>query len=278
MTSPSNDETLLTRINADLKAAYLAEESFWKQRSRNLWLSLGDRNSGYFHAVTKGRKAKNNFSVLENSEGTPVFTEQEITGTIVNYFKNLFNTVPGNRRQVVMEALTNKVSPETNQELIMIPSASEIYLALLAIHPDKAPGPDGFSASFFQSNWSSIGPDIVSEIQDFFSSGVMPRSLNHTHVRLIPKNTEAQTVADYRPIALCNVYYKVISKLLGNRLKKVLPELISENQSAFVQDRAITDNILISHEILHYLKTSTASKRCSMAVKIDMSKAYDRLE
>lgn len=106
----------------------------------------------------------------------------------------------------------------------------------------------------------------------------MPRTLNHTHVRLIPKTTEAQTVADYRPIALCNVYYKIISKLLGNRLKKVLPDLISENQSAFVHDRAITNNILISHEVLHYLKTSTASKRYSMAVKTDMSKAYDRLE
>lgn len=95
MTSTSNDEALLTRINADLKAAYLAEESFWRQRSRNLWLSLGDKNSGYFHAVTKGRRARNYFSVLENSEGTPVFTEGEITGTIVEYFKNLFKTVPG---------------------------------------------------------------------------------------------------------------------------------------------------------------------------------------
>ncbi|XP_013608089.1 PREDICTED: uncharacterized protein LOC106314815 [Brassica oleracea var. oleracea] len=106
----------------------------------------------------------------------------------------------------------------------------------------------------------------------------MPRTLNHTHVRLIPKSTEAKTVADYRPIALCNVYYKIISKLLANRLKQVLPDLISENQSAFVQKRAITDNILISHEVLHFLKTSQATKHCSMAVKTDMSKAYDRLK
>lgn len=95
---------------------------------------------------------------------------------------------------------------------------------------------------------------------------------------MIPKNTEAKSVGDYRPIALCNVYYKIISKLLANRFKVLLPELVSENQSAFVEGRAISDNILISHEVLHYLKTSSASKRCSMAVKTDMSKAYDRLE
>lgn len=105
----------------------------------------------------------------------------------------------------------------------------------------------------------------------------MPRTLNHTHVRLIPKSTEAKTVADYRLIALCNIY-KIISKLLANRLKQVLPDLISENQSAFVQERAITNNILISHEVLHFLKNAEATKRCSMAVKTDMSKAYDRLE
>lgn len=79
MTSPINNEVLLNIIKSDLKAAYLAEESFWKQMSRNLWLSLGDKNSGYFHAVTKGRRAKNNLSVIENAECTPVFTEKEIT-------------------------------------------------------------------------------------------------------------------------------------------------------------------------------------------------------
>lgn len=278
MISPQNDVALLNKINADLKAAYLAEESYWKQRSRNLWLSLGDKNSGFFHAITKGRKAINNFSVMENAEGVPVFTEKEITGTIVAYHNNLFKTVPGDRRQVVSQALNNKISYETNQELITIPTASEIHLALLAIHPGKAPGPDGFSASFFQANWSTVGPDIVSEIQGFFSSGVWPRSLNDTHIRLIPKNTGAKTVADYRPIALCNVYYKIVSKLLANRFKQILLDLVFENQSAFVQGRAITDNILISHEVLHFLKTSKASKRCSMAVKTDMSKAYDRLE
>lgn len=98
------------------------------------------------------------------------------------------------------------------------------------------------------------------------------------HIRLIPKITSPKVVADYRPIAICNVYYKIISKILTGCLQPILDSIISENQSAFIPGRAITDNIMITHETLHFLKTSGATKHCSMAIKTDMRKAYDRLE
>jgi len=129
-----------------------------------------------------------------------------------------------------------------------------------------------------QSNWSTVGESIVSEVQSFFTLGILPKRINHTHVRLIPKINSPKLVADYRPIALCSVYYKIIAKLLAKRLQPILHSLISENQSAFVPNRAINDNVLITHETLHYLKTSGAQLRCYMAVKTDMSQAYDRIE
>lgn len=162
--------------------------------------------------------------------------------------------------------------------MIAEPSREEIRQVVFSIHADKAPGPDGFSSSFFQANWSVIGPAICQEIILFFWSGVLPRGLNETCVRLIPKVHGPRKVTEYRPIALCSVIYKIISKLLTKRLKHLLPNLISENQSAFVHKRAISDNVIINHEVLHFLKTSVAKKHCSMAVKTDMSKAYDRLE
>lgn len=123
-----------------------------------------------------------------------------------------------------------------------------------------------------------MGPALVKEVQGYFSSGILPRNVNETHVRLIPKVQGPKRVTDYRPIALCNVIYKVFSKVITKRMKAILPMLISENQSAFVAGRAILDYVLINHETIHFLKTSGAKKHVSMAVKTDMSKAYDRLE
>ena len=243
-------------INKELSSAYQEEEAFWKQRSRQLWLALGDKNTGYFHAATKGRKAINNISVIVDDQGQVVYEEEQIVKTISDYYQNLFTAEEGDRSTTVMEALRPCIPSELNETLISIPTPQEIEKASFSIHPDKAPGPDGFSASFFQSNWATVGEKLVSEVQKFFATGDLPQRINHTHVRLIPKITSPKTVADYRPIALCSVYYKIIAKLLSKRLQPVLNNIISENQSAFVPQRAINDNVLITHETLHYLKTS----------------------
>lgn len=272
--SPVNNTTLIQDITSQLNNAYLAEEAYWKQRSRLLWLKLGDRNTGFFHATTKGRKRANSFSVLEDAEGTACYKEEEISKIIVKYFKEMFTSMgaSSNKAETVRRALQPMVLEEENNSLIALPTAQEIRDALFSIHADKAPGPDGFSAAFYQTHWQDIGPDIVAEVQSFYAQDRLLGKINDTHIRLIPKIKSPQRVADHSPIALCNVYYKIYSKILTRRLQPILSSIISENQSAFVPDRAISDNVLITHEVLHYLKTTKAEKRCSMAVKTDMSK------
>lgn len=281
MVSPQSNTDLITKLNEELSIAYKKEEEFWKQRSRQLWLTLGDKNTGFFHAITKGRKAINKFSVLENEEGEKFYEEEKILEVIVNYYQQLFTSQDSNAKTseaTVQEAIVPCISEEMNANLISTPSADEIKKACFSIHADKAPGPDGFSASFFQTNWGNISEQIILEVQNFFSTGILPCNINKTHVRLIPKIRSPQKMQDYRPIALCSVYYKIIAKLLTKRLQPILSSIISENQSAFVPQRAISDNVLITHEVLHYLHTSNAKQRCYMAVKTDMSKAYDRIE
>ncbi|XP_023641325.1 uncharacterized protein LOC111831438 [Capsella rubella] len=278
MSSQETNQDLISSINIRLLHAYKAEEEFWKQRSRQLWLTLGDKNTGYFHAITRNRAVINKFSVIEDKEGQPIHSEEGILQVISDYFSELFTSIDGDRNTTIQTAIHPCITEEINQKLTILPSPEEIKRACFSIHADKAPGPDGFSASFFQTNWETVGPNLIIEIQSFFSSACLQTSINKTHVRLIPKTRSPQKMTEYRPIALCTVFYKIISKLLSRRLQPVLQAIISENQSAFVPKRAISDNVLITHEALHYLKTSKAKKMCFMAVKTDMSKAYDRIE
>ena len=127
----------------------------------------------------------------------------------------------------------------------------EIKRSCFSIHAHKAHVPDGFPKllSISLGDW---GPNIVLEIQSFFSSANLHPTINQTNIRLIPKIQSPERMVDYRPIALCKVFYKIISKLLSRRLQPVLQDIISETQSAFVPKRAINDNVLITHEALHY--------------------------
>lgn len=234
LSSPDNDTRLIQDIATKLNAAYLAEEEYWKQRSRLLWLKLGDRNTGFFHAITKSKKRANSFSVIEREDGQMVHKEEEIVQVIDEYFQKLFSTQPGEREETVRYALRPIVTEAENIDLTAIPSAGEIREAAVSINADKAPGPDdGFSAGFFHTHWEYVGPDIVKEVQCFFKGDPLSDNINHTNIRLIPKVNSPQKVSEYRTIALCNVYYKIYSKLLTRRIQPLMEKLISENQSAF---------------------------------------------
>ncbi|XP_042972999.1 uncharacterized protein LOC122304801 [Carya illinoinensis] len=123
-----------------------------------------------------------------------------------------------------------------------------------------------------------VGEDVCRAALQFLNGGRMDGGLNHTFVALIPKLKEPKSVNDFRPISLCNVMYKVIAKVLANRLKTVLSAVISSNQSAFIPERLITDNIVAAYEVLHSMRTRQKDKMGSMALKLDISKAYDRVE
>ena len=269
---------IIRELSLALSKAYKEEELYWRQRSRVQWLQGGDRNSAYFHAVTKRRRSYNRLTTIEDEAGIPFHEETEIGKVFEDYYTELFTSNGAGGLGAVEEAISRRISPETNQILTAIPTDTEILCAVKQINTDKAPGPDGFSAGFYHSFWEVIGEDICREVRDFFLTGKMDPKINETHICLLPKVSGAKSPSEFRPIALCNVRYKIIAKILTLRLQKFLDHIVSKQQSTFVPGRAITDNILITHENLHYLKVSEATKRRSMVIKTDMSKAYDRIE
>ena len=165
-----------------------------------------------------------------------------------------------------------------NKELLAEFKAAEVWKALKQMHPTKAPGPDGMSPLFFHQYWDVIGSDVISCVLKVLNSGVLPCELNETYICLIPKVASPKKIIEFRPISLCNVVYKIISKVLANRLKRILREVIDESQSAFVPGRSITDNVLVAFETMHCIDMRRKGKEVLMAVKLDMSKAYDRVE
>lgn len=118
----------------------------------------------------------------------------------------------------------------------------------------------------------------MQEMVEFFHEGSMDHQHNHTNLCLIPKVYPLTGMTDFRPIPLCTVSYKIFSKVLVNRHKSHLNDIITENQTAFIPSRVISDNIIVAHEIFHNLKSRKRQSTSYMAVKTDITKTYDRLE
>jgi hypothetical protein len=123
-----------------------------------------------------------------------------------------------------------------------------------------------------------VHKEVCEAVFHFFETGSLDSEINATNIALIPKTCNPVCVTDFRPISLCNVVYKIISKILANRLKVVLPNIISSTHNAFLRRRLITNNILAAYETMHSMQTSMWSKVGFMGIKLGMSKAYDRVE
>ena len=165
-----------------------------------------------------------------------------------------------------------------NKELIGDFNRGEVERALNQMAPLKTSDPDSMPPIFYQHYWKNIGDDVTKAVLFCLNTNKIPTGLNYTHLTLIPKVKNLVKVSDFRSIALCNILYKIISKVLANRLKKIMPCIISEFQSAFQSEKVILDNILVAFESLHHMKNKKTGKCGSMAMKLDMSKAYDRVE
>ncbi|XP_024196657.1 uncharacterized protein LOC112199901 [Rosa chinensis] len=180
--------------------------------------------------------------------------------------------------ETILDCLQTRVTEDMNSELLAPYLDDEIKRALFQMHPSKSPGPDGMSPCFFQKFWDVVESDVCRAVREVLLTGQISQESNFTHLTLIPKIKEPKLASDLRPIALCNVVYRIASKVLANRLKKILLQIISPLQSAFVPGRLISDNTLVATEVAHFMKKLKRQAEGFFSLKLDISKAYDRLE
>jgi hypothetical protein len=254
------------------------QETMWRQRSRAIWLKDGDRNTKFFHNKASQRSKVNEIKKLKDEDGVWWRGDENVEKVLINYFEELFSSSNPTNIEATCEVVQGKLSEEHKAWCEMDFSREEIKEAIDQMHPLKAPGPDGLPALFYQKYWHIVGVEVQNLALSILNRNGDPRDINKTFLVLIPKGKNPSSPKDFRPISLCNVVMKIVTKTVANRLKVTLPDVIDIEQSAFVQGRLTTDNALIAMECFHWLKKKRKGKKGIMALKLDMSKAYDRIE
>lgn len=199
---------------------------------------------------------------------------------IVDYFSKLFtsqNPTVADMRQV-LDGVTPMIDDNLNSILCAPFVDAEVRRTLFDMHPDKALGPDGMSVFFYKKYWDVVGRDVTKEVLSILNEGGPLNDWNETIVTLIPKIKAPMTMKDYRPISLCNICYKIVARALTNKLRPILKCTVNEFQSAFIPGRLISDNIILGFEALHWIRNRNRREVGYAALKLDMSKAYDRME
>jgi hypothetical protein len=244
-----------------------------KNKSRESWLTCKDLNIKFSHISTLIKRRRNAIDFLKLPNGEWISDRSTIDTCLSNHFQLLFSTFRPDIPDDLFNLFDSLITSEENIYLCSIPSGQEISYALVSIGSTKAPGPGGFTALFYQKYWNIVKMGVLNCVGNFFNKNHLLKEQNHTFIALIPKQLGPFSVNHFRTISLCNIIYKIISKILANRFKKLLHHFIYLYQSAFVLSRTIQDNSILAHEFLYSLK-SKKGRGVLMAIKIYMEKAF----
>ncbi|KAL8124533.1 hypothetical protein AgCh_012252 [Apium graveolens] len=192
---------------------------------------------------------------------------------LVHFYKNLLGKRDYCDRFVGLEPFASRLEVSAADDLIREVSSEEIKEVIFQMGDDKASGLNGYSALFFKKAWVVIGEDVCQAVKEFFVTGKLLKEVNATLLALNPKMDHPKVVGEFRPIALCNFIYKCITKIITNRIEACLSGLVDDTHNAFILGHHISDNILLTQELLKNHHRKVGSPRC--AIKVDIKKAYN---
>lgn len=263
--------------NKDLVDALQNEIYVIKEKLGKDCFFHGDRNSAFYHNALAIKRSKGFIHSIIDQDGIICTEDEQIDGAFVRFFETCYmaSATPPSIGDISLLSLPT-IKDTDAAKLVQNVTYNEIKEALFDLNPSSVGGPDGYNTHFFKTTWHIIDMVFVDAIQFFFSSNTMLSGINATNIAIIPKTDNPTAVSDYRPISCCNVIYRCITKILANRIKPVLCSIISPNQTAFLPNRNITDNILLTHELLKGYNRKHISPRGMM--KLDIKKAFDSIE
>ena len=246
-------------------------------RSRARWIAEGEKATKYFCSLEKRHYTSKNICRLTDDKGNDITDQREILKEVETFYKDLYTK--SNVDECEVNELVQdipKLDFEKAQELEGEILLEEASVALKNMKNDKSPGTDGFSAEFFKCFWSRIGVFVVRALNDGYRKGKLSNTQRQGVITCIPKGDKPRNfIKNWRPISLLNVVYKIGSACIANRIKTVLPQLVHEDQTGFIKNRYIGDNIRLIYDIIAYLEEN---RHPGLLLNIDFKKAFDSIE
>ncbi|RZB79929.1 UDP-galactose/UDP-glucose transporter 5 [Glycine soja] len=257
-------------LQQDLWLAAQSHESIMRQKARLKWVKEGDYNFRYFHLMRNSNRRSNAVNGV-HIEGVWVDEPAIVKAEIFRFFQQRYQE-PELIRPKLNGVSFKSIGQQQNQMLVGCFSEEEIKRAVWECGSEKSPGPDGLNFKFIKQFWHILKLDIIRFLYEFHANGIFPKGGNASFIALLPKVPDPQNLYEFRPISLIGCVYKIVAKLLANRLKRIMPDIIDERQSAFVAGRQLLHSAIIANEVVEEAKRR---KKSCLVFKADFERAYD---